>query len=202
MLFRSGERRHLLSQEIDIDYEDERLALQQSMIEAETSFREDISFINEDSEEMPTTNSSRSSNEAINNRREKPIMVDKEIQIKLKNTTEPIRLVRNSTYKILNTIASVSTTAGILVEKAQKATREVCMRKYGDEDNLKISTGNAESEPPRKVPRTAEDYKKYEKVLPSNKAVSNFKHKKAIRQEIIAAKALYSKKETTKASDN
>ena len=53
-------------------------------------------------------------------------------------------------------------------------------------------------EPRKKKPRTAEDYQLYANVLPSEKSVNYFKHKKALTQEIIAAKALFSKKETTK----
>ena len=53
-------------------------------------------------------------------------------------------------------------------------------------------------EPRKKKPRTAEDYQLYANVLPSEKSVNNFKPKKALTQEIIAAKALFSKKETTK----
>ena len=50
----------------------------------------------------------------------------------------------------------------------------------------------------KKKPRTAEDYQLYANVLPSEKLVNNFKHKKGLTQEIIAAKAFFSKKETSK----
>ena len=53
-------------------------------------------------------------------------------------------------------------------------------------------------EPRKTKPRTAEDYQLYANVLPSEKLVKYFKHKKALIQEIIVAKALSSKKETTK----
>ena len=53
-------------------------------------------------------------------------------------------------------------------------------------------------EPRKKKPQTAEDYQLYANVLLSEKSVNNFKHKKGLTQDIVAAKALFSKKETTK----
>ena len=76
------------------------------------------------------------------------------------------------------------------------ATREVCKRKYGDIYELELPKQS--DEPRKKKPQTAEDYQLYVDALPSGKSVNNFKHKKALTQEIIAAKALFSKKETTK----
>ena len=57
---------------------------------------------------------------------------------------------------------------------------------------------NSNDTPKSKKPRKSEDYEKYKNVLPSATSVNKFKHKKALRQEIIAAKALFSKKATTK----
>ena len=110
--------------------------------------------------------------------------------------SSPIRLVRNATYEILDTIAGVSTASGISVAKARTATRGVCKWKYGDIYELELPKQS--DEPRKKKPRTAEDYQLYANVLPSEKSVNNFKPKKALTQEIIAAKALFSKKETTK----
>ena len=52
--------------------------------------------------------------------------------------SSPIRLVRNATYEILDTIAGVSTASRISVAKAQTATREVCKWKYGDKYELEL----------------------------------------------------------------
>ena len=94
------------------------------------------------------------------------------------------------------TIAGVSTASGISVAKARTPTCEVCKRKYGDIYELELPKQS--DEPRKKKPRTEEDYQLYANVLSSEKSVNNFKHKKALTQEIIAAKALFFKKETTK----
>ena len=103
----------------------------------------------------------------------------------------PIRLVWNATYEILDTVAGVSTASGISVAKAQTATCDVCKRKYGDIYELELPKQS--DEPRKKKSRTAEDYQLYANVLPSEKSVNNFKHKKALIQEIIAAKPLLSR---------
>ena len=51
---------------------------------------------------------------------------------------------------------------------------------------------------PPKRPRTADDYKMYKNVLPSSKTINTFKHKKALHQEIMAARALMNKDKNTK----
>ena len=43
-----GERRHLLSQEIDTEYEAEQLKIQQAEVELETSYHEELNYINEE----------------------------------------------------------------------------------------------------------------------------------------------------------
>ena len=108
--------------------------------------------------------------------------------------SSPIRLVRNATYEILDTIAGVSTASGISVAKARTATCGVCKWKYGDIYELELPKQS--DEPRQKKLRTVEDYQLYANVLPSEKSVINFKL--ALTQEIIAAKALFSKKETQK----
>ena len=71
----------------------------------------------------------------------------------------------------------------------------MCKRKYGDIYELELPKQS--DEPRKKKSRTAEDYQLYVNVLPSEKSVNNFKHKKVLTQQIVAAKALFSKKETT-----
>ena len=183
-----GKRRHLLSQEIDEEYENEQLAIQQAIMEADAERQAELDFINEDTDEVVQVKTARR-----DQRHEKrPVKVDKNVQVSVKTPTEPVRLVRNATQKILDTISGVSTVVGISVAKARKATREVCKRKYGD--IYELQPPDQAGEPRKKKPRSAEDYKAYSYVLPSEKSVNNFKHKKAITEEIIAAKALHSKK--------
>ena len=62
----------------------------------------------------------------------------------------------------------------------------------------KLELPKQSDEPRKKKPRTAEEYHLYANVLLSEKSVNNFDYKKVLTQEIIAAKALFSKKEATK----
>ena len=126
----------------------------------------------------------------------KTVTVEKETQCNLPSPAPEIRKVRDSTYKIKDTIASVSTKAGVSVEKARVATQVVAEKLYDHRFELSVPT-QSENPPPSKKPRKSEDFQEYKNVLPSPKTINKFKHKKALRQEIIAAKALYSKKETT-----
>ena len=181
-----GERRHLLSQDIDTEFEDEQFAMQEAIIQDQIQVQQELEYINEDQEPVIMSPPRNPPTKRV-------LKVDKKIQCNLKMGTKPIRQVRNCTYEILDTISSVSTVAGISVAKARKATREVCKRSYGDIYELEPP-----DQPVRKKPRTSEDYNAYVNVLPFEKAVNNFKHKKAITKEKIAAKALFSKKATTK----
>ena len=185
-----GESPHLLSQEIDTEYKAEQLKIQQAEVELETSYHEELNYINEELEVMPSSSKWKSHTE------DRVFKVDKNVQVDIKMPSSPIRLVRNATYWILDTIAGVSTASGISVAKARTPTCEVCKRKYGDIYELELPKQS--DEPRKKKPRTEEDYQLYANVLSSEKSVNNFKHKKALTQEIIAAKALFSKKETTK----
>ena len=188
-----GERKGKLSQEIDLEFAEEQMSIQAAMIAEEAEREDEISFINEDLEVL--SQSQTESRRAVPVL-ETPLMVHKDIQVDLVRPTEPVRLVRNSNPKILDTIAAVSSAAGVSVAKARIATREVCKRKYNDIYELEVAENPDSSV--KKKPRKAEDYKAYAYVLPSDKSVNNFKHKKAITQEVIAAKALHSKKATTK----
>ena len=104
--------------------------------------------------------------------------------------------MRDSTYEIKDTIATVSSKAGVSVEKVRTATQIVAEKLYNH--SFKLTAPSSSVDPPQlKKPRTSDDYKEYKNVLPSSTSVNKFKHKKALKQEIIAAKALYSKKTTT-----
>ena len=50
-----GERHHVLSQEIDTEYEAEQLKIQQAEVELETSYHEELNYINEELEVMPSS---------------------------------------------------------------------------------------------------------------------------------------------------
>ena len=91
--------------------------------------------------------------------------------------SSPIRLVRNATYEILDTIAGVSTASIISVAKARTATLEVCKQKYLDIYELELPKESDKLR--KKKPRTAEDCQPCANVLPSETSVNNFKHKKA-----------------------
>ena len=49
---------------------------------------------------------------------------------------------------------------------------------------------DSSSEPKSKKPRTSDDYRTYKNVLPSARIVGDYKHNKALHQEIAAARAL------------
>ena len=86
-----GVRKHLLSQEIDLEYEDQKAALWEE---------ERMDFINQDLElSSPTSKRSKF---------DKPITIDKECQVDI-NITPSIRICRNATYEDKDAIATVST---------------------------------------------------------------------------------------------
>ena len=152
-------------------------------------YHEEFNYINEEIEGIPSFSKQKSHIE------DRVFKVDKNVQVNIKMPSSPIRLVGNATYEMLDTIAGVSTSSGISIAKAQTATREVCKRKY--EDIYELELPRQSDEPRKKNPRTEEDYQLYANVLPSEKSVDIFKHRKALAQK-IAAKALFSKKETIK----
>ena len=82
------------------------------------------------------------------------------------------------------------------MEKARVATQQVCEKVYGHRYKREATNPSEPSQP--KKSRSSDDYQIYENVLPPAKTLNNFKHKKALCQEILAAKALATKKSTTK----
>ena len=127
-----------------------------------------------------------------------PVTIDTECQVSI-NVAPAIRKSRNTTHEIRGPIATVSCKAAVLVEKARVTTQVVCQKLYGHHYDLKPPSTSDEP-PSAKKPRSSEDYKLYEKVLPlpSSKSINTFKHKKALCQEVTAAKALMNKKLSTK----
>ena len=75
------------------------------------------------------------------------------------------------------------------------ATQQVCQKLY--DHSYELEPKKADQPPQPKKPRFSTDYEIYQNVLPSDKSFKTYKHKKALRQKIIAAKALHSKKDTT-----
>ena len=143
-------------------------------------------------------------------------MIDKEVQTVFSEIIiQPeIRQNRNTTEECKDAIATVSYRAGISIPKARVAVKAVCEKLYDHVYHLEppppTTVSDGEGEPlPKKVctdgsdknrgaPRSQEEYKAYKKVLPSAKVVNLYKHKKALYQEILAAKSLIDKAETTK----
>ena len=187
-----GSQRHLLSQEVDVEYDVEQQMLQEEQRVQEREFEEEMGFINADTEVV-----SPSSTRNMRRQSDKPITVDKEFQVEVTATPAPaIRKTRNTTHEIKDATATVSTKAGISVEKARVATQQVCEKVYGHRYKLEATNPSEPSQP--KKPRSSDDYQIYENVLHPAITVNNSKHKKALYQEIFAAKALATKKTTTK----
>ena len=128
------------------------------------------------------------------------------------NTQPEIRKARN----FFATIATMSYKVAISVDKARVAVQATCKKMYGHlyyitkeeqrkyEPHLKRidavdeERNDESSEPKTKKPHFSEAYKNYQYVLPERRVVNEFKHKKALQQEITAAKALAKKADTTR----
>ena len=128
-------------------------------------------------------------------------------------TRPEIRKKRNCTDSVRNTIATISYRTAVSVPKARVAFQTVCQKFYGhryylttDEQKkyeprlepIPESDDEADSEPVNKKPKTAKDYEAYRYVLPGPKSVGDYKHLKALQQEISAAQALTSLEEGTR----
>ena len=80
----------------------------------------------------------------------------------------------------------------------------MCKTIYGHDyllepdDSAAYSNLDSTEPPANKRPRSAEDYKAYKYVIPSAKVVNDFKHKKAISQEVTAANAIKNKPDNVK----
>ena len=136
----------------------------------------------------------------------KKTCVDETTQITtIDNPMPEIRKIKKSTEEIKDAIATVSSRAGVSVPKARVAVKAVSEKLYGHVYLLEPpgTTSNeketaTQEEPPSKRPYSEEDYVKYKDVLPSAKVVSLYRHKKAMYQEILAARSLIEKASTTK----
>ena len=79
------ERRHLLSQEIDTEYEAEQLKIQQAEAELETSYDEELNYITEELEMMPSSSKRKYHTE------EPVFKVHRNVQVNIKMPSSPIR---------------------------------------------------------------------------------------------------------------
>ena len=194
-----SERKHLISQSIDDEYEQEKIQLQESQQRQEQDLIDHLSFI--DSGASPevtkiTPTSSRRNIPAQGTVLSDIFPVEKACQVDL-NVAPTIRGARNTTSEVKDAIATVSCEAGISVPKARVATKVVCKKLYNHDYELSPNVAD-DSVKPTGAPRSSDDYQRYKNVLPSAKSVNNFKHRKALTREVKAAKAAFEKKDTTK----
>ena len=124
----------------------------------------------------------------------------------------PIRKTRNVLSHVKDAIATTSYEAAVSVEKARVAFQVIARKMYGHryyltkeeqakyEPTLQTIEEHSDEleEPKSKKPRTLEEYKSYEFVLPDRKVVGDYKHTKAMQQEVLAAKALSNKAKSTR----
>ena len=130
-----------------------------------------------------------------------------------------IRKSRNYCINIKDAIATVSYKAAISIGKVRLAVQATCDKFYGhryylsteeqqkyepqlstitEAENEDIVSDDAD-EPVSKRPRTASEYQtNYRYVLPSRNISGDFKHDKAMKQEITAAEVISSKTDGTK----
>ena len=203
-----------LSNEVDEEYvieqgEERRMENEEAAANAEfQNFVFDPIF---DEPYVPSTSSERRSWSPC----PRPILVHKQTQtnFSLAAHQPDIRNVRNLTDECKDAIATVSYRAAVSIPKARiavKATVEkLCGWVYhldpppletiweeGEEHAKKCPRIDGDEKPG--APRNKEQYERYKNVLPSAKVSAQFKHKKALYQEIHAAEALVSKASTTK----
>ena len=185
-----------LSQEVDLEFEEEQETKRIEQEEQANVEAEEESYSNPVEYQEVISSSRRQS---VPSRFE-----EKETQTEWINIRPEIRSGRNSFPHVKDTIASVSTRAGISVAKARIATLTVCEKFYGHTYYLSppsnSSSTDEQDEPTNKKPRTMKDYESYRYVLPSEKSVNTHKHLKALNQEIEAADALMEKEPDSKAT--
>lgn len=205
-------RKFRLSEEIDLEYEEEKArAFNESMEDMELEQME-RSYADPDEyrEILSPTSAEKRSERYLRRRHEKPLFDNKETQTPsfeedIQLFPRPsIRKTRNSSPRIKDAIATVSYRTALSVPMARVAFQAVCEKAYGHryyltpEEQLKfeptlesIPEEPESAEPISKKPRSAEQYQQnYCNVIPSAKSCSSYKHTKALHQEMSAAKAL------------
>ena len=109
-----------------------------------------------------------------------------------------IRNTRNVKENVKNAIATVSYRCAVSIPKARIALQTVCDKMYGhkyyltpeEQEQFEPSNETQSEQPKSKKARTAQEHVKYNHVLPSAWKVEEYKHNKALHQEVTAAKVL------------
>ena len=177
-----------ISKEIDIDFE-------MSILEDLEEELEMNEFINSPEYREALPNPGRS-NYSIQ-------MEDSEDDAEVNTPKPDIRVGKPYKPSVLDAIATISYRACISVAKARVAFQVCCDKFYHHqyyltkEDQAKSSQDGSGSPTPKKT-RTAGDFKKVRYVLPVPKTVANYKHNKALQQEIFAVNAMINKAPSTK----
>ena len=213
-----GARLCHLSEEVDTEYEVERLkSIQQieseAVAESETmQFINPVEYIEVISTPPPRSGRKRQAEECTSDEMQTPppalplCSPPSSSGIYKSTPRRDVRKGRNVDIAFKDTIATVSYRTALSVQKARVAVQAVCEKLYGHQYYLSIDEQNkfkssldsiAEEEevvnqPQDKKPRRKEQYQQYKLILPSAKVVSDFKHEKAMHQEITAGKALSS----------
>ena len=201
-----GPRLQYLSEEVDVEFEEERasaaadLSMQIEEEEMNESFANPIELL-----EVTTPTASR--DERYFSRKSKPITEDKSIQTSEFQPTldggfprPEIRNIRNFYQSVKDAITTVSIRCAISIPKARMAYQAVMEKRYGHRYYLSsdeqrkfepVLESISEEEPqlPKQI-RRKEDYSIYRYVLPSKKVIGCYKHDKSLHQEIVAGKAL------------
>ena len=203
-----------LSDEVDEEYIEEleqQMQIQQETLEAETEFQSFVFDPVFDETYVPSTSSMRHPSSS----RPTAILVDKQTQTDFSLTAHQpdIRNVRNLTEESKDAIATVSYRAAISIPKARVAVKaaveKLCGWVYlldpppletiweeGEEHAKKYPRIDGDEK--TGAPRNREEYGRYKNVLPSVKVAAQYKHRKALYQEIRAAEGLTTKGTTTK----
>ena len=182
-----GDQKYRVGKEVDESYQLQKKRQIDQERQSEQQILAEMDFIDE--EGVDITNKTQrlypECSKCINNL--KVVKVDQAVQVDL-FVTPDIRNNRNATTKIKDTVASVSSVGAISVEKARLVTQTVCKKLYGHLYQLEPLSSECHT-----LPRSAADYNRYKNVLPSSRAVREFKHKKALAQEIQAAQLIITK---------
>ena len=223
----SSARQHCISGEIDFEYEEEkgRKIAQQIAAFHENSMNEEHAFTTEFNEHVsPCQEVNRGERCIRRSNLTAKEFCDKEVQtpsfVKEDLMLFPrpdLRRQRNVHESVKDTVATVSYRCAISIPKARIAFQTVAYKGYGhryyltpDEQQkfepslASIIEAEEESndaemkEPPSKMPRTAEDYENYKNVIPSTKVCGDYKHEKALKQEVIGGRALANLEEGTR----
>ena len=132
------------------------------------------------------------------------------------NTQPEIQKVNNFLPHLKDAIATLSYKAAMSIDKTRVAVQATCKKTYGhlnyitkEEqrkykphleriDEVDEERNDESSEPKMGKPRSSEECKNYQYILPDSRVVNEFNHQKAWLQEITAAKALAKKADTTR----